>query len=155
MLLLDLAFPFTQAALLANLVPVSSLAKMADAAPEVADELLLSAVLLHPGNLMVLLGCIRPEEADLITPEVINRTMEILRRTFRYVVIDLGVAMTEVGLAVFDDADRILLVVPPELAAVKAAQDSRSIFTRVLGFSPEQIDVIKIRMLPHIDTKLI
>src|SRR5437764_1647203 len=141
-LLLDLAFPFTQAALLANLVPVSSLAKMADAAPEVADELLLSAVLLHPGNLMVLLGCIRPEEADLITPEVINRTLETDRRTFRYVVIDLGVAMTEGGLAVFDDADRMLLVVPPELAAVKAAQDSRSIFTRVLGFSPEQIDVI-------------
>jgi MinD-like ATPase involved in chromosome partitioning or flagellar assembly len=141
-LLLDLSFPFTQAALLANLVPVSSLAKLADAAPEVADELLLSAVLFHPGNLMVLLGCIRPEEADLITPDVINRTMEILRRTFRYVVVDLGVAMTDVGLAVFDDADRVLLVVPPELAAVKAAQDSRAIFTRVLGFSPDQIDVI-------------
>jgi len=141
-LLLDLSLPFTQAALLSNLVPVSSMAKMVEASPEVADELLMSAVLFHPGNLMVLLGCIRPEEADLITPDVVNRTMEILRRTFRYVVVDLGVAMTEVVLAVFDEADRILLVVPPELAAVKAAQDSRSIFTKVLGFSPDQIDVI-------------
>jgi Flp pilus assembly CpaE family ATPase len=141
-LLLDLSFPFTQAALLANLVPVSSLASVAGASPEVAEELLLSAVLFHPGSLMVLPGCVRPEEADLVTADVIAWTMKILRRTFRYVVVDLGLAMTEAVLAVFDEADRILLVVPPELAAVKAAQDSNSIFTKVLGFSPERVSLI-------------
>jgi pilus assembly protein CpaE len=140
--LLDLSFPFTQAALLANLVPVSSLARVADASPETVDELLLSAVLLHPGGLMVLPGCIRPEEADLVTPQVIARAMAILRRTFRYIVVDLGVAITEAVLAIFDEADRILLLVPPELAAIKAAQDANAIFTKVLGFPPDRVNII-------------
>ncbi len=148
-LLLDISFPFTQAALLAGLAPVSSLAKVADAPPQMAEELLLSAVLFHPASLMVLPGCIRPEEADLVTPEVIGRAMEVLKRTFRYVIVDLGVAMDDLTLAVLDQAQHVLLVTPPELAALKAARDAHDILTGVLGYAGENISVVLNSRMPR------
>ncbi len=141
--LFDLSFPFAQAALLANLVPVSSLARMAGVASQTAEEILLSAVLFHPAGLMILPGCVKPEEADLITSEVVARAFEILRRNFRHVIVDLNTGMTEPVLAVFDDADHVLLVVPPELPAVKSAQDAHAILTGVLKVAREDITLVR------------
>ena len=140
--LLDLSFPYTQAALLANLVPTGSLVRMREASPESAEEALLSAVLFHPASLMILPGCIRPEEADLVTPELVARAVEILRRSFQQVVVDLGVAMSESVLAVLDRADRVLLVTTPELAAVKGTHDAHAILTGVLRIPPDRIRLV-------------
>lgn len=141
-LLLDLSFPFTQAALLAGLTPVSSLAKVADSPEELTEELLLSAVLFHPASLMILPGCIRPEEADLVTPELVARALDILTRTFRYVVVDVVPAINDIALAVLDQTQHVLLVTPPELAALKATQDAHKILTGVLGFAPQSISLV-------------
>jgi MinD-like ATPase involved in chromosome partitioning or flagellar assembly len=141
--LFDLSYPFAQAALLANLVPVSSMVRMAGAAPENAEEILLSAVLFHPAGLMILPGCVKPEEADLITSELVTRAFDILRRNFRHVIVDLGTAMTDPVLAVFDQADHVLLVVPPELPAIKSAQDAHAILTGVLKVAREDITLVR------------
>lgn len=141
-LLLDFSFPFTQAALLANLTPVSSLARLADAPASLTEELLLSAVLFHPASLMILPGCVRPEEADLVTPALVARALEILARTFRYIVVDLPVALGDVTLAVLDDAQHVLLVTSPELTAVKASRDAYGILTHVLGFATDSVSVV-------------
>lgn len=146
---LDLSLPFAQAALMANLVPVSSLARAAAAPAEMVEEILLSAALFHPASVMILPGCIRPEEADLVTADLVVQALEILRRHFRHVVVDLGVAMTEPMLAVFDQADHVLLVVPPELAAVKGASDAYAILTGVLGLARERITVVSNARTPR------
>lgn len=140
--LLDLSFPYTQAALLANLVPTGSLVRMRDADPDAAEEALLSAVLFHPASLMILPGCIRPEEADLVTPDLVGHALDILARSFPHVVVDLGVAMTESVLAVLDRADHVLLVTTPELAAVKGTHDAHAILTGVLGIPRERIALV-------------
>jgi Flp pilus assembly CpaE family ATPase len=137
-LLLDLDFPYTHAALLAGLVPTGSLARAAAAPPDSFEEVLLSAVLYHRGGPMILVGALRAEEADEVTPDLVTRAIGVLRKTFRYIVVDLGVAITDSTLAVLDLTQHIVLVAAPELSAVKSAADAIDILLR-LGSPPDRL----------------
>lgn len=140
-LLLDLDLPYNHAALLANLVPTTCLARAAQTPPEAFEEVLLSAVLYHAGGPMILPGALKPEEADLVTPELLARTISVLRRSFRYVIVDLGVALSESVLAVVDHVQHVVLVVTPEISAVKASADALEILV-TLGVPPDQVSVL-------------
>jgi Flp pilus assembly CpaE family ATPase len=140
-LLLDLDLPYNHAALLANLVPTTCLARAAQTPPEAFEEVLLSAVLYHAGGPMILPGALKPEEADLVTPELLARTISVLRRSFRYVIVDLGVALSETVLAVVDHVQHVVLVVTPEISAVKASADALEILV-TLGVPPDEVSVL-------------
>jgi Flp pilus assembly CpaE family ATPase len=140
-LLLDLDLPYNHAALLANLVPTTCLARAAQTPPEAFEEVLLSAVLYHAGGPMILPGALKPEEADLVTPELIARTITVLRRSFRYVIVDLGVALSESVLAIVDHVQHVVLVVTPEISAVKASADALEILV-TLGVPADQVSVL-------------
>src|SRR5216683_963165 len=79
--LLDLDFPYSHAALLAGLVPTSCLARMAATPTEAFEESLLSTILYHSGGAMILPGALRPEESDDVTPDLIARAVTVLRKT--------------------------------------------------------------------------
>jgi len=90
---------------------------------------------------MILPGALKPEEADLVTPELLARTISVLRRSFRYVVVDLGVALSESVLAIVDHVQHIVLVVTPEISAVKASADALEILV-TLGVPPDEVSVL-------------
>ena len=139
--LVDLAFPYPHAALMANLIPNSCLARLRETPPELFEDALLSAVLYHPSGLMVLPGALQPEEADLVTGDLVSRAIEVLRRTFRYVVIDLGIAMTDVTLAALDQSQHVYMVITPEITAVKGAADAVAILD-LLGIPAERLSLV-------------
>jgi Flp pilus assembly CpaE family ATPase len=139
--LVDLSFPYPHAALLANLVPSACLARLREAPSDLFEEALLSTVLYHPTGLMVLPGALQPEEADLVTGDLVGRAIEVLRRTFRYVVVDLGVALTDVTLAALDQSQQVFIVVTPEITAVKGAADATTILG-LLGIPPDRLSLI-------------
>src|SRR5438128_4004452 len=123
-LLLDLDFPYSHSALLAGLVPTSCLARMSTLPRDSFEEVLLSAVLYHAGGPMILPGALRPEEADEVTAELITRAISVLRKSFTYIVVDLGVTITDSTLALFDLTQHVVVVAAPELSAVKSAADA-------------------------------
>jgi Flp pilus assembly CpaE family ATPase len=140
-LLLDLDFPYTHSALLAGLIPTSALARAAGVPPDAFEEVLLSAVLYHPGGPMILVGALRAEEADEVTPDLVTRAIGVLRKTFRYIIVDLGVAITDSTLAVLDLTQHIVLVAAPEMSALKSAADAIDILLR-LGTPPDRLTVV-------------
>ena len=140
-LLLDLDFPYSHAALLAGLVPTSCLARLVDTPQDAFEEALLSTVLYHSGGPMILPGALRPEESDQVTPELIIRAITVLRKTFKYVVVDLGIAIDDAALAVFDLTQHVVLVAAPELSAVKAAADALEILHQ-LGSPDDRLTLV-------------
>jgi len=90
---------------------------------------------------MVLPGALRPEEADEVTPELITRAIAVLRKTFRYIVVDLGVTITDSTLALFDLTQHVILVTAPELSAVKSAADAVDILDQ-LGTPHDRLSVV-------------
>ena len=139
--LLDLALPFNHAALMARLVPTASLATAAQA-DSAFDETLLSALLHHPSGLVVLPGVLRPEEAELIHTDVVNRALNVLRGAFKVIVVDLGVALTDSVIAVLEQANRVILVATPELSTVKDVADVRRILEDVLRVPPARLVMV-------------
>jgi pilus assembly protein CpaE len=140
-LLLDLDFPYSHSALLAGLVPTSCLSRTASVPPESFEEVLLSTVLYHARGPMILPGALRPEEADEVTPELLSRAIAVLRKTFRYIVVDLGVSISDATLALFDLTQEIVLVASPDLSATKSAADAVEILTQ-LGTPQDRLTVV-------------
>ena len=140
-LLLDLDFPYSHSALLAGLVPTSCLARMSSVPQGSFEEVLLSAVLYHPTGPMILPGALRPEEADEITPELITKAISVLRKSFSYIVVDLGVTITDSTLALFDLTQHVVVVTAPELSAVKSAADAIDILVQ-LGTPHDRLSVV-------------
>ncbi|HEV2475387.1 MAG TPA: cyclic nucleotide-binding domain-containing protein [Candidatus Dormibacteraeota bacterium] len=140
-LLLDLDFPYSHSALLAGLVPSTCLARLGAVSADSLEEVLLSAILYHPGGPMILPGALRPEEADEVTPELVTRAIAVLRKTFRYIIVDLGVTITDATLALFDLTQHVVLVTVPEMSAVKSAGDAIEIL-RQLGTPDDRLTVV-------------
>lgn len=140
-LLLDLDFPYSHAALLAGLIPTTCLARMADVPLGSFEEILLSAVLYHAGGPMILPGALKPEDGDAVTPELVARAIGVLRKTFAYIVVDLGVTITDSTLALLDLTQHLVLVVAPELSALKSAADAIEVL-RELGTPEDRLTVV-------------
>ena len=117
-LLFDLALPYNHASLVTRLAPTTSLARLAkldDSAFRIAIE---GAVLFHNTGIMVLPSALSADEADLVTPEVIGRALQALRKSFKYIVFDLGVALSETAVAALEQADHLVAIATPELSAL-------------------------------------
>jgi len=117
--LLDLGLPYNDAALLAGQVPTTCVARLVTDMDGAFDELLLSSALHHGSQFMIMPTALTPEEADLITPAVVLRTLETLRKEFKYVVVDCCVQLSEPVLAVLERAQHVVVITIPRLASLK------------------------------------
>jgi pilus assembly protein CpaE len=95
-------------------------------------------------GIKVLLAPQRPELADMVTGELLRRTITLLRERHEYVIVDTCSALDERVLTALETADKIALVIALELSAIKSAK----IFLEVadlLKFPPEKILLVVTR----------
>jgi MinD-like ATPase involved in chromosome partitioning or flagellar assembly len=147
-LLVDLGLPYNHAALTANLVPTGALALHERESDADLEEMLLSACIHHPTGMLVLPGALRVEQSELITPELVQRSVGSLLNTFTYIVVDLGVSMSEAAILVLERASDVLLVVTPELTAMKDTKDLLEVFRTVLNIPDGNIRIVLNRPRP-------
>jgi pilus assembly protein CpaE len=140
--LLDLSLPYNHAALVANLVPTGCLALSERPDENHFEEALLAAGLHHHTGMVVLPSALRVEQSELVTPTLVQRALGVLEQTFTYIVVDLGVAMSEVTLGVLERANRILVMVTAELPTLKDTADLLQIFETVLDIPPARVSLI-------------
>lgn len=140
--LLDLGLPYNHAALVANLVPTGCLALAEKLGEDRFEEAVLSSCLHHPLGAMVLPSALKVEQSELITPNLVQRAVDVLQRTFSFIVIDLGIAVTETVLSVLERAGRVLLVVTPELPALKDTSELLDILGDVLKIPAGHVTLV-------------
>ncbi|HKV87776.1 MAG TPA: cyclic nucleotide-binding domain-containing protein, partial [Candidatus Dormibacteraeota bacterium] len=140
--LLDLGLPYNHAALVANLVPTGCLALAEKLGEERFEEAVLSSCLHHPLGMMVLPSALRVEQSELITPHLVMRAIDVLERTFSFIVVDLSIAITEMTLGVLERAGRIMLVVTPELPSLKDTAELLDIFADVLKIPTGNVTLV-------------
>jgi len=145
-LLVDLDFPHNQVAVLSGLVPTSSLtraswtASLGDAGD--LEDALLSAAQLHASGYLVLSGALRVMEAELVDPEQVTRAIRALKSTFRYIIVDLGIALNELALSVIDLADHLVLILTPELPSLKSGRDVLQIFRDQMHMPEDRVTLV-------------
>ena len=139
---MDGSFQFGDVGVLLNLNPRNK--SIADLIPELEADLpesLDTFVVGHSSGVRVLLAPPSPEQAELISPAYVKRTIEWLRATHELVVVDCTSAFNETTLAILDAADTVLTVLSLEITSIK----NMRLFLEVaeqLGYDRQKIRLV-------------
>jgi pilus assembly protein CpaE len=138
--LLDLDLQFGSLAQYLDLRPKSGLMSaidMADSLDAVAADACMAK---HASSL----GLLAPQEDEIVLSRDIptdrfSRLLQLLKQSYERVVVDLPRQIDEVSATVYEQADKVLVVIQQELACLRDAARLRSLLTRELGIPPERI----------------
>jgi len=118
--LVDLALQFGGVATLLNLDPKQTIADVVRDEPSMREpELLRTYAMRHDSGLHVLAAPATPEAAETIAPGHVTNILATLLDSYDLVVVDAGSTLDERVLSVFAAAESVLLIVTPEIAALK------------------------------------
>ena len=148
-LLLDLSEPFGHAALLADLIATGSIAGSSKAPLADFTKNLRGAIVNHRSGLGVLPATLRPEEVDLLNADLTTRALDVVAPGQRVIVADLGTSLAEASLVVIERAQCLIVVVPPETAAMTDARRALSVFRDIMGVPASRIEVVLNQRSPH------
>ncbi|HEY1455374.1 MAG TPA: hypothetical protein VGG31_02675 [Candidatus Dormibacteraeota bacterium] len=148
-LLVDLSAPFGHAALFADLIATGSMASAAKATPEHFESVLRGNIVNHRSGMGVLPGTLRPEEVDLMTGELTGRVLDVVVAWQKVVVVDLGTSLAEAALAVIERAECLVMIVPPEIAAMTDARRALAIFRDIMNVPDNRIELVLNQRVPH------
>jgi Flp pilus assembly CpaE family ATPase len=148
-LLIDLSAPFGHAALFSDLIATGSIASAAKGAPTDFDRVLRQHIVYHRSGMGVLPGTLRPEEVDLLTGDVVGQVLDIVVSWQRVIVVDLGTSLGEAALAVIERAESLIVIVPPEIAAMTDARRSLAVFRDIMNVPDNRIELVLNQRVPH------
>jgi Flp pilus assembly CpaE family ATPase len=148
-LLMDLGAPFGHAALFADLIATGSIASASKAAPADFEAVLRGNIVNHRTGMGVLPGTLRPEEVDTLTGELVGRVLDVVVNWQKVIVVDLGTSLAEAALAVIERAECLVIVVPPEIAAMTDARRALAIFRDIMNVSDNRVELVLNQRSPH------
>jgi pilus assembly protein CpaE len=148
-LLADMSAPFGHAALFADLIATGSMASAAKAVQADFEIALRGSIVNHRSGMGVLPGTLRPEEVDLMTGDLTGRVLDVVVSWQRMVVVDLGTSLGEAALAVLERAECVVVVIPPEIAAMTDARRSLAVFRDILNVADHRIELVLNQRVPH------
>jgi pilus assembly protein CpaE len=110
-------------------------------ADEIDADMLQRILLSHESGLRVLACPKRFEDAELLHVDQVQRTLKLLKNQFEYLIFDLPHDFSATTVAALDLADRIVLLLSPELSSVRNASIALEVFDR-LNYPPEKIQLL-------------
>ncbi len=148
-LLVDLAAPFGHAALFADLIATGSIASASRTAPADFVSALRGNIVNHRSGMGVLPGTLRPEEVDTVTGDLTGRVLDVVVDWQKLVVADLGTSLGEAALAVIERAECLVVVTPPEIAAMTDARRALAVFRDIMNVPDNRIVLVLNQRAPH------
>lgn len=140
--LVDMALVNGQSALMLDLPLRNSWGDLAGIpATEIDMEIINRVLLWHDSGAYVLAAPRRPEDAEILTGPQVTRVLQLLRQQYHYIILDLPHDFTATTLAALDHADRILLMLAPELASVRCASIALDVFEQ-LKYPKDKIELV-------------
>jgi Flp pilus assembly CpaE family ATPase len=97
----------------------------------------------------VLPGTLRPEEVDLMTGDLAGRVLDVVVSWQKVILVDLGTSLGEAALAVLERAECVVIVVPPEIAAMTDARRALAVFRDILNVTDNRIELVLNQRVPH------
>jgi Flp pilus assembly CpaE family ATPase/DNA-binding NarL/FixJ family response regulator len=126
--LVDLDLQFGDLAVMFGLEPPGTVADLAKNYPDINAPLIGSYMPVAPSGVRVLAAPLSPELADLVRPEHVRATLDLLKGAFDHVIVDLSSHLNDISLEALECADRILMVSDLNIPAIKDAKLAYSLF---------------------------
>ncbi len=140
--LADLALINGQSALMLDVPLRNGWGDLASIPIEELDSEVLQRVLLsHESGLRALACPKRFEDAELLNADQVHHVVRLLKRQFEYLIFDLPHDFSATTIAALDEADRIVLLLAPELSSVRCASIALEVFDK-LNSPPEKVKLL-------------
>jgi len=139
--LIDASLQFGNIDVLLNLHASRSISDISQTINDLDADLISTVITPHPSGLKALLAPTRPELADLVLPDHMQRIVEQMRQQFDYIVIDTPSTLSDLVLTTLDLADRVVLLTQADVPAIK---NTRTFFqvTEALGYTSNKIMLV-------------
>ncbi|HEY9077845.1 MAG TPA: response regulator [Anaerolineaceae bacterium] len=141
-MLLDLVMNAGQVALMLNASLRRTWTDICQVKPEELElEILHSIIGHHESGVDFIAAPTYPADAELLTLAHFEATLPLLQSEYRYIVADLPHDFGEIPLSFLDKAEYILLLLAPEMGAVRAAVAALDTYEK-LGYPKDRIRLI-------------
>lgn len=117
--LLDGSLQFGDVAVMLNLKPATSIIDLVERMTDLEPDLISSIAQSYSPNLKVMLAPPRPEMAELVNEGHAKSLLRALRQMYEYIIVDTSSSLSEVVLAMMDEADRIIVIAQQSLPSLK------------------------------------
>jgi pilus assembly protein CpaE len=146
--LVDGSLQFGDIGVLLNLQSGQTIADATKRIQELDSDLLTVIMSSHPSGIKVLAAPPNAPESDTITAEAYKKIVSRLKKVFDYVLLDTWSHLDDIVLSAIDLADRILIVMTPEIPSIKSTKQFFEL-AEALDFPSEQIDLILNKTFPR------
>jgi pilus assembly protein CpaE len=146
--LVDASLQFGDADVLLNLQGSQSIIEATKRIDELDSDLLSVLMSTHPSGIKVLAAPPSPVDFDTIGPEVYKKVLKHLQKTFDYIVLDTWSYLDDTVLGAIDLAERVLLLMTPEIPSIKSTKQFFEI-AEALEFPLDRVDLILNKVYPR------
>jgi pilus assembly protein CpaE len=84
-----------------------------------------------------------------MTGDLTGRVLDIVVNWQKMILVDLGTSLGEAALAVLERAECVVVVVPPEIAAMTDARRSLAVFRDILNIPDHRIELVLNQRVPR------
>jgi CRP-like cAMP-binding protein len=149
--LLDLSLTFAHTPLLLKVEPRQPLSKtnagrLAAIPPEQAVEY---HAVQHSSSLRVVVGAIRPEDAELVGADLVHAALDLLRRHFSFVIVDTSSNFNDTTLVALENADHVVVVTSPEVTSLRDLRECQRIMQSILHIPLERLCFVLNNIFPY------
>ena len=146
--LVDGSLQFGDIDVLLNMQSGQTIADATRRIQELDSDLLTVVMASHPSGLKVLAAPPSAPVSDTIGTDAYKKVISHLKRDFDYILLDTWSHLDDIVLSAIDLADRILVVITPEIPSIKSTKQFFEI-AEALDFPSERIDLILNKTFPR------
>lgn len=139
--LVDLDLDFGNAALSIDVMPNFTISDIVDDFLNIDQSLIESYLVEHKAGFKVLAANARPLTNEYITDEHIEKILEILKKSFDYIVLDMPARFYEPVNPAFQITDLLLIITSPEIATVRNTKAAINVLSE-LNFPKQKIKLV-------------
>ena len=139
--LVDASLQFGDIAVMLDLRPTHSIADLASQIDDMDHAMLESVLTPHSSGIKALLAPPRPEMADMVSADHLERIVDQLKRHFDYIIIDTWTSLHDTVLVILDAADLIVLPTTPDISSLRNVRLFFEV-TDQLGYPAEKMSLV-------------
>ena len=151
--LVDLNPQFGDAALFLDVTPTRTMGDVAKNLERLDETFLMSILYKHPSGLHVLPSVDAVEEIGMLTPEAVEKTLELLQTMFDYIVIDGGDSLADTTLATLNISPTVFLVGTLTLPVLRNTKRLLTILAH-LNYPIDHVNIIVNRYEKHTEVSV-
>ncbi|HEX3028831.1 MAG TPA: response regulator [Clostridia bacterium] len=139
--LIDLDLQFGDVAIMLNVSVKNTISDLIKEINQIDSEIIDDYLVTHFSGVRVLPAPIKPEYAEYITSEHVEKIINTLRGQYHYIVIDTSASFHETVLSSLDMSDKVLLVSTLDLPTIKNVKAGLEVMES-LHYPREKINII-------------